>query len=94
MCREESNVILQIMGLIKISKWCMQSGHENYIHTWIYLSYITTYVFPKFDNYIGPPWDQSQLKHILIPPINCSNKKQIPLKIAWELTIHKNHKLG
>ena len=37
LCREE-NVILQITGLIKISKWCTQSGHAKYIHTWIYLS--------------------------------------------------------
>ena len=51
------------------------------------------YVVPTFDNYIGLPWDQSQPKHILIPPINCSNKKQIPLKITWELTIHKNQGL-
>ena len=51
------------------------------------------YVVVTLDNYIGPPWDQSQPKHILIPPINCSNKKQIPLKIAWELIIHKNQGL-
>ena len=52
------------------------------------------YVVPTSDNYIGPPWDQSQPMHILIPPINYNNKKQIPLKIAWELTIYKNHELG
>ena len=51
------------------------------------------YVFPTSHNYIGPLWDQSQPKDILIPPINCSNKKQNPLKIAWELTIHKNQGL-
>ena len=51
------------------------------------------YVVPTSDNYIGPPWDQSQQNNILSPPINCSNKKQIPLKIAWELTIHKKQGL-
>ena len=47
------------------------------------------YVVPTFDNYIGPPWDQSQPNYIPIPPINRSNKKQIPFKMAWPLTIHK-----
>ena len=89
MGREESNVILQIMGLIKISKWCMQSGHANYIHIGSISPKLLPYVVPTSYNYIGPPWDQSQPKHILIPSIICSNKNQIPLKIAWELTIHK-----
>ena len=48
------------------------------------------YVAVEFDNYIGPPWDQSQPKHTPIPPINRCNMKQIPLKMAWALTIHKS----
>ena len=51
---------------------------------------LLAYVVMEFDNYIGPPWDQSKLSHIPIPPINRSNKKQIPLKMAWALTIHKS----
>ena len=54
---------------------------------------LPSYVVMAFVNCIGPPWDQSQPKHILIPPINYSNKKQIPLKITWELTILKNQGL-
>ena len=54
---------------------------------------LLTYVVPTLDNYFGPPCDQSQPKNILIPPINCSNKKQISLKIAWDLTIDKNQRL-
>ena len=46
MFSEESNVILQIMGLIKISKWCMQSGDAKYKHTLIYISLITTLCCP------------------------------------------------
>ena len=46
------------------------------------------YVAVEFDNYIGPPWDQCQPKHIPIPSLQRSNRKQIPLKMAWELTIH------
>ena len=53
------------------------------------LNMLPTYVVMEFDNWIGPPWDQSQLKHIPIPPINQSNKKKIPLNMAWELTLHK-----
>ena len=37
-----------------------------------------------------PPWGQSQPNHIPIPPINRSNKKRIPHKMAWALTIHKS----
>ena len=47
------------------------------------------YVVVEFDNYIGPPCDQSQPKNIAIPPIQRSNMKQIPLKMDWEFTIHK-----
>ena len=51
---------------------------------------LPVYVVMAFDNYIGSPWDQSQPKHIPIPPINRSNKKQIPLNMDRALTIHKS----
>ena len=54
---------------------------------------LPAYGVVEFYNYIGPPWDQSQPKHIPIPPIQRSNMKQIPLKMAWELTIHKSQGL-
>ena len=36
---------------------------------------------------------QYKPKHIPIPPVNQSNKKQIPLKMAWPLPIHKSQGL-
>ena len=56
------------------------------------ISYLFMFVM-AFDNYIGSPWDQYKPKHIPIPPINQSNKKQIPLKMAWPLPIHKSQGL-
>lgn len=48
------------------------------------------YVVVTLGNYIGPPWDQYQPKHLSIPHMHWSNEKQIPLKIAWPLTMHKS----
>ena len=92
MCREMSNVILQFMGPIRIRKWCTRSCHANCLQGSI-PTMLPTYVVVEFDNYIGSPWDQYKPKHIPIPPVNQSNKKQIPLKMAWPLPIHKSQGL-
>jgi hypothetical protein len=39
---------------------------------------------------IGSPLEQTQPNNVPIPPIQISNNKQIPLKMAMELTIHKS----
>ena len=49
---------------------------------------LPSYVVMEFDNYIELPWDQSNPKHIPIPPVHRNNRKQVPLKMAWALTIH------
>ena len=54
---------------------------------------LLAYVVMEFDNYIGPPWDQCQPKHIPIPLVQQSNGKQIPVNMAWGLPIHKSQGL-
>ena len=54
---------------------------------------LPAYVVVEFDNYIGLPWDQSNPKHIHILPVQRNNRKQVPFKMARELTIHKSQGL-
>ena len=54
---------------------------------------LLVYVVVELDTYIRPPWDHINPKKVSIPPIKCDTKKQIPLKMAWALTIHKSQDL-
>ena len=54
---------------------------------------LTDYVIVEFDTFISPPWDHINPKQVPISPIKCSTKKQIPLKMACTLTIHKSQGL-
>jgi len=47
-------------------------------------------VVVSFSKYIGPPWDPNNPTFVPIPPIKRGSHTQIPLKIAWALTIHKS----
>lgn len=52
-----------------------------------------TYVLLIFDKYMGVPWDESSPK-IVPTPIGRGNRKQILLKLAWGLRIHKSQGLN
>ena len=67
------------LGQFKTSFSLEDLNRQNYMYATVF-----------FDDYIGLPWDIRYPNIVPITPICRGNCKQIPLCMAWDLTIHKS----
>lgn len=51
---------------------------------------LPSFVVVDFIHYKCPPWDISHPNYVSIPPVTRGFRTQMPLRMAWALTIHKS----